>query len=143
MGAKITLTGQAKDIQKLERSVSFYILSGPATQHPPRGLKLFGQTRYHVECTLRQWRRARFDSADSSDLVVEGYLEPRRDPETGQPERIPSFAHEYEDPNQTTVEEQIEAARPPFEPAFTRFPGKPCGCCRPGPGRLRRVCRLD
>ena len=83
MGCKITLTGQAKDIQKLERSVSFYILTGPATNHPPRGLKLFGQTRYAVECTLRQWRRARFDAADDSDLVVEGYQEPRRDPETG------------------------------------------------------------
>jgi hypothetical protein len=83
MGAKITLTGQAKDIQKLERSVSFYIVTGPATRHPPRGLKLFGQTRYHVECSQRQWRRARCDADDSSDLVVEGYLEPRRDPETG------------------------------------------------------------
>jgi hypothetical protein len=83
MGAKITLTGQAKDIQKHERSVSFYILTGPATQHPPRGLKLFGQTRYHVECTTRQWRRARLDPGDSSDLIVEGYLEPRRDPESG------------------------------------------------------------
>ena len=84
MGAKITLTGQAKGIQKLERSVSFYIVTGPATQHPPRGLKLFGQTRYHVECTQRQWRRARCDANDSSDLVVEGYVEPRRDQETGQ-----------------------------------------------------------
>jgi hypothetical protein len=83
MGAKITLTGQAKDIQKHERSVSFYILTGPATQHPPRGLKLFGQTRYHIECTLRQWRRARLDASDNSDLTVEGYLEPRREPETG------------------------------------------------------------
>jgi hypothetical protein len=83
MGAKITLTGQAKDIEKQERSVSFYILTGPATQHPPRGLKLFGQTRYAVECTLRQWRRARLDPEDNSDLVIEGYQEPRRDPETG------------------------------------------------------------
>jgi hypothetical protein len=83
MGAKITLTGQAKDIQKGERSVSFLIVTGPATQHPPRGLKLFGSTRYHVECTLRQWRRARHDPNDDSDLIVEGYQEPRRDPETG------------------------------------------------------------
>ena len=83
MGAKITLIGQAKHIQKQERSVSFRIIAGPTTQHPPRGLKLFGQTRYHVECTLRQWRRARHDPDDNSDLVVEGYLEPRREPETG------------------------------------------------------------
>ena len=83
MGAKITITGQAKNVQKQERSVSFRVVTGPATQHPPRGLKLFGQTRYHVECTLRQWRRARHDPNDNSDLVVEGYLEPRREPETG------------------------------------------------------------
>lgn len=83
MGAKITLTGQAREIQKQEGSISFTILTGPATKHPPRGLKLFGQTRYHVECTHRQWRRARHAPDDSSDMVVEGYLEPRRDPETG------------------------------------------------------------
>jgi len=83
MGAKITLTGQARDIQKQEGSISFTILTGPATKHPPRGLKLFGQTRYHVECTHRQWRRARQTPGDSSDMVVEGYLEPRRDSETG------------------------------------------------------------
>ena len=83
MGAKITVVGQAKNIQKQERSVSFRIVTGPATQHPPRGLKLFGQTRYNVECTVRQWRRARHDPSDNSDLVVEGYLEPCREPETG------------------------------------------------------------
>jgi hypothetical protein len=83
MGAKITLAGQAKDIEKQERSVSFYIVTGPATRHPPRGLKLFGQTRYHVECTLRQWSRAHYAPDDDSDMIVEGYLEPRRDPETG------------------------------------------------------------
>jgi hypothetical protein len=84
MGAKITLTGQARDVQKQERGISFYIVAGPATRHPPRGLKLFGPTRYHVECTSRQWSRARADPTDDSDLIVEGYLEPRRDPETGQ-----------------------------------------------------------
>jgi hypothetical protein len=84
MGAKITLSGRARHIQKQERSVCLTIVTGPATQHPPRGLKLFGQTRYLVECTVRQWRKARLDPSDESDLIVEGYLEPRRDPTTGQ-----------------------------------------------------------
>lgn len=83
MGAKIMLSGQAKEIRKQERTVSFYIVTGPATKHPPRGLKLFGQTRYHIECTERQWRRAQQNPEDRSDLMVEGYLEPRRDGETG------------------------------------------------------------
>jgi hypothetical protein len=83
MGAKITLTGTAKQVEKGERSVSFCIVAGPETQHPPRGLRLFGQTHYQVECTLRQWRRARLDLQDESDLVIEGYLEPRREGDTG------------------------------------------------------------
>lgn len=83
MGAKIALTGQAKAIQKNNQIVSFYIVTGPATGRPPRGLKLFSQVRYYVECTTRQWRRARQDPNDDSDLTIEGYLQPRRDPETG------------------------------------------------------------
>lgn len=83
MGAKITLTGTAKQVEKGERSVLFHMVTGPEAQHPPRGLRLFGQTHYQVECTLRQWRRARLDLQDESDLVIEGYLEPRREDETG------------------------------------------------------------
>jgi hypothetical protein len=84
MGAKITLTGQPQDIQKQERSVSFHIITGPATRHPPRGLKLFDKARYHVECTPRQWSRAHHSPHDDSDMIVKGYIEPRRDPDTGQ-----------------------------------------------------------
>jgi hypothetical protein len=84
MGAKIVLSGEAKDVQKREGGVSFTIVTGPAARHPPRGLKLFGPTRYQVQCTVRQWRRARHDPDDRSDLVVEGYLEPRRDPDSAQ-----------------------------------------------------------
>ncbi|MBC8444929.1 MAG: hypothetical protein H8D77_02280 [Chloroflexi bacterium] len=83
MGAEIVLTGQAKDIQKHDRSITCHIIAGPAAKQPPRGLKLFGQTLYQVECTIRQWRRARQHANDHSDLTVEGYLEPRRDSETG------------------------------------------------------------
>jgi hypothetical protein len=83
MGTEIVLTGQAKDIQKHDRSITFHIITGPAAKKPPRGLKLFGPTLYQVECTSRQWGRARQHADDHSDLTVEGYLEPRRDSETG------------------------------------------------------------
>jgi hypothetical protein len=85
MGAKITLSGRARNVEKGERSVTFTIITGPATGHPPRGLKLFGPTKYRVECTLRQWGRARHDPDDSSPLIVEGYLEAQRDAKTGEP----------------------------------------------------------
>jgi len=84
MGAKITVAGQARDVHRTDNAVSFYIVTGPPTRHPPRGLKLFGPVRYVIECTTRQWRRARHNPNDQSDLIVEGYLEPRRDLETGQ-----------------------------------------------------------
>ena len=84
MGAKITLTGPAQNIQKHERSVSFAIAAGPATRHPPEGLELFDKTIYQVECTPEQWRRAHHDPQDKSDMIVRGYIEPRRDAETGQ-----------------------------------------------------------
>jgi hypothetical protein len=84
MGAKIKLSGRARNVEKGERSVTFTIITGPATRHPPRGLKLFGPTKYRVECTLRQWGRARHGPDDSSNLIVEGYVEPQRDGQTGE-----------------------------------------------------------
>jgi hypothetical protein len=84
MGAKIVLTGQARDIQKGEQAISFTVVTGPATRRPPRGLRLFEPVHYRIECTARQWQRAHEDPNDQSDLLVEGYIEPRRDPETGQ-----------------------------------------------------------
>ena len=36
MGAKIVLTGQARDIQKSDQAISFTIVTGPATGRPPR-----------------------------------------------------------------------------------------------------------
>lgn len=84
MGAKIMLNGRARNVIKGERSVTFTIITGPATRHPPRGLKLFGPTKYRVECTLRQWGRARCDPDDDSPMVVEGYLEAQRDAQTGE-----------------------------------------------------------
>lgn len=83
MGAKITLTGAAKGMQRQDNLISFRLVTGPATKSPPRGLKLFGQVTYQVQCSQRQWSRARTSDKDDSDLIVEGYCEPRQDPVTG------------------------------------------------------------
>ena len=84
MGAKIVLSGEVQDIQKTEDVVSFNIVTGPATRSSPPGLELYGPTRYHVQCTARQWGEARQDPEDRSTLIIEGYLEPRREEGTGQ-----------------------------------------------------------
>jgi hypothetical protein len=83
MGAKITLTGAAKGMQHQNNLISFQLVTGPATKNPPKGLNLFGQVTYQVQCTQRQWNRARASADDHSDLIVEGYCEPRQDPATG------------------------------------------------------------
>lgn len=84
MGAKIVLSGQAKEIEQATDHVSFTIQTGPATRRPPRGLDLYDPTRYRVTCTAQAWDDAHPVPDDPSDLLVEGYLEPRRDPESDQ-----------------------------------------------------------
>ena len=79
MGSKLMLTGQAERIQKDEQIVAFRIVSGPAVDNAPKGLPLYGQVRYEVQCSDRQWRKARAHNQDTSDLIIEGYLEPRVD----------------------------------------------------------------
>ena len=83
MGAKITLTGAAKDILHYGRIISFRLVTGPATEDAPKGLELFGPVTYWVQCTQRQWNRAFWSPDDHSDLVIEGFQEPRRDPGRG------------------------------------------------------------
>ncbi len=83
MGAKITLIGAAQDVQRRNNLVSFRMVTGPAADSPPKGLKLFRQVTYHVQCTQRQWNRARAGDDDGSDLIVEGYCQPQQDPSTG------------------------------------------------------------
>jgi len=83
MGAKITLIGAAQDVQRRNNLVSFRMVTGPTADSPPKGLKLFGQVTYRVQCTQRQWNRARTSDDDSSDLIVEGYCQPQQDPATG------------------------------------------------------------
>jgi hypothetical protein len=84
MGAKIVLSGQATEIVKKTDFVSFTIVTGPATRRPPRGLDLYDRTRYHVTSAAQLWEKAHPIPDDPSDLLVEGYLEPRRDPESGE-----------------------------------------------------------
>jgi hypothetical protein len=82
MGAKIVLSGQTVEIERTTETVSFTIVTGPATRRAPRGLDLLGSTRYRVTCTTQLWERAHAIPDDPSDMLVEGYLEPRRDPES-------------------------------------------------------------
>lgn len=83
MGAKIVLSGQTVEIEKSADYVSFTIQTGPATRRPPRGLDLYGSTRYRVTCTAQLWDQAHQVPDDPSDMLVEGYLEPRSDAESG------------------------------------------------------------
>lgn len=81
MGAKIILTGSAKNIQNHAKTntVTFTIMTGPAVKTAPKGLTLFREVKYVVECSARQWRQARFSDDDNSDLVIEGFQEARQE----------------------------------------------------------------
>ena len=81
MGAKIVLSGEAQNIQRVGEVVTFTIQTGPATRQAPPGLKLYGRSQYSIACTAEQWERAYQD--EHKAVIVEGYLEPRRDEETG------------------------------------------------------------
>ena len=87
MGATITLTGRPHHVRSAgdhSRSVAFEIDAGPANASTPKGMPIFGPTTYHVVCPQRMWDRGHMDSEDRSDVIVEGYLEPRVS-EKGQP----------------------------------------------------------
>jgi hypothetical protein len=79
MSAKITLIGQPQSVQVKNGIVSFTITTGPASNTAPKGLDLFKSVAYHVECSERQYNRGRADTRDKSELILEGYLEPRVD----------------------------------------------------------------
>jgi hypothetical protein len=84
MGAKIVLSGEAQNIHRQGEVVTFTIDTGPATRHPPPGLKLYGRTHYRIECAAGQWEGAHQDQDQQNAMIVEGYLEPRQDEGTGQ-----------------------------------------------------------
>lgn len=79
MSAKITLVGHPEDLQISQSIVSFRIVTGPASNTAPKGLPLFETTTYTVQCNERQYNRGRAHADDESDLIIEGYLEPRLD----------------------------------------------------------------
>lgn len=84
MTAKLTLMGQPQHVQVKNGVVAFTIITGPASNTAPKGLVLFKAVTYRVECSERQFNRGRADAQDKSELILEGYLEPRMD-ETGKP----------------------------------------------------------
>ena len=57
--------------------VTFRIITGPASNTAPKGLTLFKTTTYVVQCAQRQYNRGRVSNHDKSELVIEGYQEPR------------------------------------------------------------------
>ena len=79
MTAKITLMGQPQQVQIRNGIVAFSIVTGPASNTAPKGLALFKAVTYRVECSERQYNRGRADVQDKSELILEGYLEPRID----------------------------------------------------------------
>ena len=84
MTAKLTLIGQPQGVKVSNGIVSFSITTGPASNSAPKGLTLFKSVTYRVECSERQFNRGRADVHDKSELILEGYLEPRID-EQGKP----------------------------------------------------------
>ena len=81
MGAKIVLSGEAQNIQQEGDVVTFSIQTGPATRRAPPGLELYGSSQYVIACTAAQWERAYQN--EHRAVIVEGYLEPRQDEESG------------------------------------------------------------
>jgi hypothetical protein len=78
MTAKVTLIGQPQSLcMEKDGVVTFCIVTGPASNTAPKGLPLFKATTYVVQCTQRQLNRGRASDRDKSELVIEGYQEPR------------------------------------------------------------------
>jgi hypothetical protein len=84
MSAKVTLIGQPQSLTVKDGIVSFKLLTGPASNSAPKGLQLFKAATYLVQCSERQFNRGRADASDKSELILEGYQEPRVD-ESGKP----------------------------------------------------------
>ena len=79
MSAKITLIGQPQDLRVEKDLVTFKIIASPASNSAPKGLTLFKAVTYVVPCNKRQLERSRTAAHDNSELIIEGYLEPRAD----------------------------------------------------------------
>lgn len=79
MSAKITLIGQPQSLRIEKDVVNFKIITGPASNAAPKGLPLFKAVTYVVNCSQRQFNRGRANDHDKSELIIEGYQEPRAD----------------------------------------------------------------
>lgn len=79
MSAKVTLIGQPHSLSIKDGIVSFKLLTGPASNTAPKGLQLFKAATYLVQCSERQFNRGRTNARDTSELILEGYQEPRVD----------------------------------------------------------------
>ena len=77
MTAKVTLIGAPQSLRIEKDIVTFRVITGPASNTAPKGLTLFKATNYVVQCAIRQYNRGRVDERDKSELVIEGYQEPR------------------------------------------------------------------
>jgi hypothetical protein len=84
MSAKVTLVGQPQSLTIKDGIVSFRLITGPASNTAPKGLQLFKAATYVIQCNERQFNRGRVDAHDKSELILEGYQEPRVD-EQGRP----------------------------------------------------------
>jgi hypothetical protein len=84
MSAKVTLVGQPQGLHIEDGIVTFKMITGPASNTAPKGLNLFKAATYVVQCSERQYNRGRVDAHDKSELILEGYQEPRVD-EQGRP----------------------------------------------------------
>ncbi len=79
MSAKVNLVGHPQGLHIEKDIVTFKIITGPASNTAPKGLPLFKATTYIVQCTQKQYQKARAGAQDQSELIIEGYQEPRLD----------------------------------------------------------------
>jgi hypothetical protein len=79
MSAKVNIIGQPQGLRIEHDIATFKIITGPASSTAPKGLPMFRATTYIVQCSQKQYRKARANEQDKSELIIEGYQEPRTD----------------------------------------------------------------
>jgi hypothetical protein len=84
MSVKVNLTGQPQGLRIEKDIATFKIVAGPASSTAPKGLPMFRAVTYVVQCSQKQYKKARASEQDKSELIIEGYQEPRVD-ESGKP----------------------------------------------------------
>ena len=75
------MIGQPQNLHVEKDIATFKIVTGPASNSAPKGLDLFKPVTYLVQCSQRQLNRGRAGTEDHSELIIEGYLEPRLGPD--------------------------------------------------------------